>query len=157
MRASVLHHLKTNSPLESAKKVRPTENGGKDKSLFFSLNLTALIDAFCILVIFLLSNMNGQIQQLDLGKDLVLPAAAQTEELTAGLTVRIEKDELFVDDKKITEAQIAKALLDAKKPELVNLIIQADRASDYEKIGMVLRAGGQAGYEKYIFAVLPGT
>lgn len=157
MNASILQKQKMTSPLEAMKRIQATGGSGSEKSLFFSLNLTTLIDAFCILVIFLLSNMNGQIQNLQMGKDMVLPAAVKTETLDQGLMVRIEKNELFVDDKKINKEDIAKALLDAKKPENSSIIIQADRRSDYEKIGMVLRAGGQAGYEKYIFAVLPGT
>lgn len=157
MKASILQKQKMRSPLESLKRIQATGSSGKEKSLFFSLNLTTLIDAFCILVIFLLSNMNGQIQNLQMGKDLVLPAALKTEALEQGLTVRIEKNEVFVDDKKINKEDMARVLLDAKKPDNSSLIIQADRRSDYENIGMILRAGGQAGYEKYVFAVLPGT
>jgi biopolymer transport protein ExbD len=156
MKASVLQNQKMHSPLESMKRIQATGGSGKDKGLFFSLNLTTLIDAFCILVIFLLSNMNGQIQNLQM-KDMVLPAAVKTEALDQGLIVRIEKNDVFLEDQKIKTEDIAKALLDAKKPDNTSLIIQADRRSDYEKIGMILRAGGQAGYEKYVFAVLPGT
>jgi biopolymer transport protein ExbD len=157
MKASILQKQKSRSPLEAMKRIQATGAGGREKSLFFSLNLTTLIDAFCILVIFLLSNMNGQIQNLQAGKDLVLPAALKTEALQSGLVIRIEKNEMFLEDKKISKDEIAKVLLAAKTPENSSLIIQADRRSDYENIGMVLRAGGQAGYEKYVFAVLPGT
>jgi len=157
MKASVLKNLHQASPLQSMKRVQAGGGPKKEKSLFFSLNLTTLIDAFCILVIFLLSNMNGRVQNLKDSQHLVLPAAVKTEALDQGLVVRIEQNSFFVDDKKIEQADLAKAILVAKKTDNNSLIIQADRKSDYENIGMVLRAGGQAGYEKYVFAVLPGT
>lgn len=155
MKASVLEKQKSKSPIKALLK-KDTAVGAKEKSLNFSLNLTALIDAFCILVIFLLSNMNGQLKNLDLGKNITLPAAAKTEALHDGLVVRIEKNRFVVNDKTVSKEKIAQALLDAKTKDVSSLVIQADRQSDYENIGMVLRAGGQAGYEKYVFAVLPG-
>jgi biopolymer transport protein ExbD len=101
--------------------------------------------------------MNGQMQKLEAGEKLILPAALQSEVLEDGVLVRIENDELFLENKKISQDNLAKAILAAKKPANASIIIQADRRSDYEKIGMVLRAGGQAGFEKYVFAVTPGT
>lgn len=157
MKASVLKNLHQASPLESLKRVKAGGGGKKEKSLFFSLNLTTLIDAFCILVIFLLSNMNGRVQNLKDSQKIILPMAVHSEALDQGLIVRVEQDSIFVDDKKIPQADLAKAILLAKKTDNASLIIQADRNSDYENIGLILRAGGQAGYEKYVFAVLPGT
>ena len=157
MKPSILRKLKRQSPLGSLKRIHGDGTQGKEKSLFFSLNLTTLIDAFCILVIFLLSNMNGRLQNLQISEKMVLPAALKTEALDQGLVVRIEDNNVFLEDKKIAKDDIAKAILLAKKSNNMAIIIQADRKSDYENIGMVLRAGGQAGYEKYVFAVLPGT
>lgn len=157
MKASILRNLRSESPLESLRRTKGSGNNKKEKSLLFSLNLTTLIDAFCILVIFLLSNMNGRVQNLKDSQKIILPAAVQTEALQQGLVVRIEQGDIFVDDKKIPQADLAKAILVAKKTDTNSLIIQADRQADYENIGLVLRAGGQAGYEKYVFAVLPGT
>ncbi|MBC7465511.1 MAG: biopolymer transporter ExbD [Bdellovibrio sp.] len=157
MKASVLKNLHHHSPLDAMRRVQAGGGGKKEKSLFFALNLTTLIDAFCILVIFLLSNMNGRVQNLKESEKLVLPTAMRSEALTEGVVVRIERNSIFVDDKKIVQADLAKAILASKTKDNVALIIQADRKSDYENIGLVLRAGGQAGYEKYVFAVLPGT
>jgi biopolymer transport protein ExbD len=145
------------SPLKSLKRIQPGVTSEKGKTLFFALNLTTLIDAFCILVIFLLSNMNGQLKNLEISKSLVLPSAAKTASLDDGIVVRIEQNNIFMNNQIVTKEQIAEALLKAKKMETASLVIQADRNSDYENIGLVLRAGGQAGYEKYVFAVLPGT
>lgn len=157
MKASILRQLKQATPLKSMKRVHGDGHSGKEKSLFFSLNLTTLIDAFCILVIFLLSNMNGRIQNIQENQKIVLPVALKTEALEAGLVVRIEQDKFFLDDKSITKNDLAKAVLNAKKSDTTAMIIQADRNANYENIALVLRAGGQAGYEKYIFAVMPGS
>ncbi len=138
------------------KQVRGVSGPGKEKSLFFSLNLTTLIDAFCILVIFLLSNMNGRVQNIQENQKIVLPVAIANNVLDQGLVVRIEEGGFFVDDKVTTAGDLAKALLEAKKSATSSLIIQADRNSNYENIALVLRAGGLAGYEKYVFAVMPG-
>ena len=98
MKASVLKNLHQASPLQSMKRVQAGGGPKKEKSLFFSLNLTTLIDAFCILVIFLLSNMNGRVQNLKDSQHLVLPAAVKTEALDQGLVVRIEQNSFFVDE-----------------------------------------------------------
>ena len=157
MKASILKKLGSNTPLKSLKRLHATGGGGKEKSLFFSLNLTTLIDAFCILVIFLLSNMNGRVQNIQENQKIMLPVALKTEALDQGLVVRIEQGQFYLEDKVITKPDLAKAIFAAKKTNVSSLIIQADRGSDYENIALVLRAGGQAGYEKYIFAVMPGT
>lgn len=157
MNASILERQKFKGPLESMKRIQAGQAQAKGKGLFFELNLTTLIDAFCILVIFLLSNMDGQLKNLTLSENMTLPSALQTETLQEGVVVRIENNDLFLDDKKINKEDLAREILKAKKSDKANIIIQADRRSDYENIGLVLRAGGQAGYEKYVFAVTPGT
>ncbi len=156
MRPSILRNLKHSSPLKSMKQVRGGGATGKEKSLFFSLNLTTLIDAFCILVIFLLSNMNGRVQNLQENQKIVLPVAVASDVLDQGLVIRIEGNGFFVDDKATSDTDLAQALLEAKKSVIQSLIIQADRNVNYENIARVLRAGGQAGFEKYVFAVMPG-
>lgn len=157
MKLGILSTQMQKSPLLLQKRVHSVGGGGKSKSLLFSMNLTTLIDAFCILVIFLLSNMNGQLQNIQVGKNTTLPTATLTEIMSAGVVVRMEANEIYIDDKKISVDKIVQSLIDHKTEEKSALIIQADKNSDYDKISLLLRAGGQAGYEKYAFAVLPGT
>lgn len=156
MQASILRKQKQQSPILSLKKINPVQAGSNKKSLFFSLNLTTLIDAFCILVIFLLSNMNGRVQNLKHDK-LTLPTANHSESLSEGLVVRIEGREIFIDDKNIAKNSVVETLIKAFEKEKRPLVIQADKKSKYESIAFIMRAGGQAGFEKYVFAVLPGT
>lgn len=156
MQASILRKQKQHSPILSLKRINPEQASGNKKSLFFSLNLTTLIDAFCILVIFLLSNMNGRVQNLQTDK-MTLPTAAQTDTLSEGLVVRLEKDTIFIDDQAIPAKNVADTLIKSYQKEKRPLVIQADKKSNYESIAFIMRAGGQAGFEKYVFAVLPGT
>jgi len=159
MKQSILRNQAARSPLMQQKRVQSAGENGKKKNLIFSLNLTTLIDAFCILVIFLLSNMNGQLQNIQIGKDMVLPISHQNDLLDQGLVVRLEKDGFSVDEKKLTTSeQLAQALIDAKTKNTAHksIIIQADRQSDFSAVSVILRAAGLAGFEKYMFAVLPG-
>ena len=155
MNASFLKNHQARSPLLQQKQLRSLGKKSAGKSLLFSMNLTTLIDAFCILVIFLLSNMNGQLQNIQVGKNIVLPGAYGTEILKTGVVVRWDQESLYVDDQKTSAEGLTKALLEHKSSEKNSLIIQADKDSDYEKISLLLRAGAQAGYETYAFAVLP--
>ncbi|OYZ23089.1 MAG: hypothetical protein B7Y39_06260 [Bdellovibrio sp. 28-41-41] len=157
MKQGILATQIKNSPLLIQKRVRAAGVKSKGKSLLFAMNLTTLIDAFCILVIFLLSNMNGQLQNLTVGKNTTLPTATLTEIMNAGVVVRMEGNDILVDDKATTAETIVKVLIDSKTEEKNSLIIQADKEVDYDKISLILRAGGVAGYEKYAFAVLPGS
>ena len=156
MRQSILKSQIMNSPILQQKRIQSSGAAVKSKNLLFSMNLTTLIDAFCILVIFLLSNMNGQLQNIQIGKNISLPTANQSDVLNTGIVVRLENDALYIDDKQISLADMPKRLIELKSEEKKSLIIQADRNSDFEKISLLLRAGGQAGFEKYAFAVLPG-
>ncbi len=139
--------------------------GSKKKDLGFSINLTTLIDAFCILVIFLLANMNGQAENIDVSKNITLPMATHSELLSMGTILKIEDGQIFIDNKPVTKDGLVQALVDKRK-ELANesdekkrdsLIIQADRQADFDLIGDLLRAGGQTGFTNYMFAVLPGS
>lgn len=157
MAQSILLNLRQKGPLQARQGLRGHQGNSKGKTLFFSLNLTTLIDAFCILVIFLLSNVTSQIEQVQIGKGLSLPVAVQADMLSQGTMVRIESNGLYVNNIKTSESQLLKALIDDKAKNKKALIIQADKSADFERISLLLRAGGQAGFEKYLFAVLPGA
>lgn len=153
---SVLQRQMFKSPILAQGLIKPSSSDQKSKNLYFSMNLTTLIDAFCILVIFLLSNMNGQLQNVNIAKDIKLPIAEKTEILNTGITLRIEKDSLYLDETKISMEELTNKLIQLKNKGPKSLIIQADKDSDFEQLSYALRAGSQAGYEKYAFAVLPG-
>ncbi|MFN8945341.1 MAG: ExbD/TolR family protein [Pseudobdellovibrionaceae bacterium] len=170
MSQSVLETHRTRGVLAQMSPLAQKSQSKKSNDLGFSLNLTTLIDAFCILVIFLLSNMNGQTQAVDVSDQIKLPTAMQNEIIESGLVIKIQSDGIYIDEVKFPLAQVPAHLsslksgnVDSKKATLDDgkkydsLIIQADKNSNFEIIGDVLRAAGQAGFSKYVFAVWPQT
>jgi biopolymer transport protein ExbD len=134
----------------------------KKPNMVFSLNLTALIDAFSILVIFLLSNYSGDAQNVNLSNKITLPTATQSQILNMGTVVKIEDNRFFIDDKEVKYENLLAKLIEAKtskKSETEDvqnsLIIQADRQLDFSTLSPVIRAGGSAGFNQYKFAVMP--
>ena len=171
MGQSVLQSQKSQGILSQMSPLAQKNQRRKSSELGFSLNLTTLIDAFCILVIFLLMNMNGQTQQVDVAQKISLPEATQNEIMENGLMVKVQPDGIYIDQVKLRPDQIpahliklkSKSNLDSKtvsvedEKKYDSLIIQADKGADFEIIGDILRAAGQAGFSKYVFAVWPKT
>lgn len=164
MAQSILGNLKPlGSLIEAQAAMNPKKPRAKNNALAFSLNLTALIDAFAILVIFLLSNYSGDAQNLDFSAQTQLPKASYSEVINMGTVVKIESTGYSVDDKKVNLEQIVQALIDARKNKKdqteeiqKSLIIIADKRMDFNLLSPVIRAAGQAGFESYKFAVMPG-
>ena len=167
MVTSPLETHQMNSTLKRMSVLGPSQGGASSsrsgkKTLEFSINLTTLIDAFCILVIFLLANMNTSSETIDVSQKVALPTATMSEILDMGTVVKIEDGQFIVNELQVSRDQLVQALSNIRKQETsekkkTSIIIQADRQTDFDLIGDILRAGGQLGFTKYSFAVLPGT
>lgn len=150
-------------PMANQGIVRAKANSAiKKQNLVFSLNLVALIDAFSILVIFLLSNYSGDAHNVNVSNKITLPRATQAEIMTMGTVVKIEGNKYFVDDKQIRFDDLVTQLIEARKSKEKDsddvknsLIIQADRQLDFDVLSPVIKAGGSAGFNQYKFATLP--
>lgn len=127
------------------------------------LLLTALIDAFSILVIFLLMSFSSAGDLIVVGKGIELPKATQGEQLDRQPVVKVEEGKLFVEDKEVTEANLVQALLDLRKKfhetrpneEFPGIItIQGDRRLRYEQLNSIVLASSQAGFSDIKFAVI---
>jgi biopolymer transport protein ExbD len=132
----------------------------RSNTLVFSLNLTALIDAFAILVIFLLSNMSSSLQQVDTANKIALPIAKSVESLAEmGLVIRIDSDGYEIDSRRVNSVALVSELVAARKlhGEKMPLVIQADRKQSYVAISNVIKAAASAGFDKYLLAVVPKT
>lgn len=62
------------------------------------LSLTAMVDMFTVLVIFLLQNFSGEQQMLQLHKDIELPKAKTIKELKPAFVVTVGKTEVLIDE-----------------------------------------------------------
>lgn len=145
------------STIAGQSRLRP--NGGRARrTMIAGLMLTSLVDAFSILVIFLIMNHSTNQEVLNLGDKIQLPQARESQFIQEGVVVRVEGGRYFVDDKPVALSALAANLkshndgADAAKKE--GLIIVADRQLDYADLSPVILAGSNAGFTKYKFAVV---
>ena len=127
------------------------------------LLLTALIDAFSILVIFLLMSFSSTGEILFIGKDTELPKAARTEVLERNPVVKLEAGTMFLEDREVTSETLIPGLLQLRKqfaemrpgeeyPGV--LTVQADRRTKYEALNQIVLAASAAGFGDIRFAVI---
>ena len=151
------------SVLGSGRVLNP-QNSVKRKPLFEGLMLTSLVDAFSILVIFLLLNFSNSENFLVLSKDMLLPAAKQWTELEKSTVIKIENHRIFVGEEEVNSSQLMGHLVNLKRsltklstdlglPE-PQMIIQADRSTLLKEINFVLSHLAQTGFSEINFAVL---
>lgn len=127
------------------------------KSILASLTLTSLIDAFSILVIYLLTNASNTQIPFDMRDGMQMPQAKLSESLSYGSVIRVMNGEYFVDQKKIAIAELPIKLRELKeKNPTETIIIQADRKLPFSEMNPIILAAAQAGVEKFQFAVLAG-
>lgn len=137
--------------------IRP--NGGRHRRMMVAgLMLTSLVDAFSILVIFLIMSTGSSQDVVNIGEKVVLPQANESQFISQGVVVRVENGRFLIDDKPVALGQLVATLKsfndgeDAAKKE--GLVIVADRNLDYADLSPVILAGSQAGFTKYKFAVI---
>lgn len=158
MKRSLLYNHST-SLLENQSVLKPKASRS-GKILAATLVLTSLVDAFSILVIYLMVNTTSGLN-VDLADGIQLPQALQTEMIDAGLLVQITSKGILVENQEVdlenlsallqqTQAQ----LKEQDDPRASKLILQADKESDFDRINPVLLAGTQNGFETIVFAVL---
>ena len=133
------------------------------KNIYSDLLLTALIDAFSILVIFLLMSFSANGEIIYMSKDMELPKAGQSERLERTTVVKLESDKIFIEDKEVPKENLVAALMDVRKQYKEThpdeefpavLTIQADRRIQYKDINNIVLATGNAGFSDIKFAVI---
>lgn len=154
--AQPLNRTQLGSALGSTSRLNPKGSRFR-RTIVASLMLTSLVDAFSILVIFLILNNASSSDVVNMGK-IQLPTATESQFIQNGLVVRLENGQILVDEKPtqvgdlITQFKAFNQGADAMKKE--GLIIVADRNMDFEGLSPVILAGSQAGYTKFKFAVI---
>jgi biopolymer transport protein ExbD len=159
---SILSHSGLQSVIASESYLKP-KNGKHKRTLALDLLLTALIDAFSILVIFLLMSFSSSGDILFIAKGQELPKAGLADILERNPVVKIEADKMYLEDKEIDSGTIVPALLELRKQfqathpgvEYAGIVtIQADRRLKYEVLNQVVLAASHAGYSDVRFAVM---
>lgn len=133
------------------------------RNIAADLLLTALIDAFSILVIFLLMNFSSTGEILMIGKNQELPKAHLADILERNPVIKVDNEQIFVEDKLVDAKSITAELLELRKkyqeihpneafPGIAT--IQADRRVKYDLLNQIILGMNQAGYSDIKFAVV---
>ncbi|MBS1969871.1 MAG: biopolymer transporter ExbD [Bdellovibrionales bacterium] len=128
------------------------------KELGLALPLTSLIDAFCIIVIYLLIGTQTTGVESKIPGQMSLPTAEHSQALEKEIaTLKIEKGNYFLNEKPVPRTSLGTKLAELKKStkEAMELLVQADTNMEYADLDPLLRAGSEAGIEKLRFAVIP--
>lgn len=160
---SVLTNTAFGSELQAQSVLKPDSRRGK-RSLFADLLLTALIDAFSILVIFLLMNFSSTGEILFISKGVELPKATAIEMLERNTVVRFDQGKFYIENKELeNQDSLIQELLDTRK-EWVNthpneefkgiITIQADKKTKYDSLNSIVLAMAHSGFSEIRFAVL---
>ncbi len=161
LNTGVLHTSACESIIGSLSVINP-ESERHSRNIVADLLLTALIDAFSILVIFLLMSFSSTGEVLFLGKT-ELPKSAQSLVLERFPVVRVEEGKLYLEDKEIAGDQLTGSLLDLRKQYAEGhpgeeypgiLTVQADRRTKFELLNSIVVAAGQAGFSDLKFATV---
>ena len=133
----------------------------KKKKVLATLMLTSLIDAFSILVVYLLMFFSDTGEMAYLSSDIDLPKANVIERLDRRSIVQIKKDGYFVEDRKLSAKELVPYLIRLKKrlsrsssDEGEAITVQADKSVRYKQLSKVVQALGHVGFSHIQFAVL---
>lgn len=134
------------------------------RNLFADLLLTALIDAFSILVIFLLMNFSSTGEILYISRDMELPKASQYDQIERNTVIKFEGGKYFIEDKELASSEALVAELVNHRQEWQKahpneefkgvITIQADKRAKYESLNSIVLAMANTGYSDIRFAVL---
>lgn len=139
------------------------KHGKWKRGIVADLLLTALIDAFSILVIFLLMSFSSAGDILLVGKGQELPRASLASSLERNPVVKLEDGKIFLETQEVTQDTLVGALLGLRKQFAEShpgeeypgvLMIQGDRRLKYEQLNQIILAASHAGFSDIRFAVL---
>lgn len=157
--------LKQDDRISPLKQMQLLKNGGTpaggkvQKDLAPVLSLTSLIDAFSIIVIYLLIGTQSGGMETEIPSKMNLPMAAKGGLVTEKTSiVRIEKGEFYIDDQKVSAKDLGQYLYRLKEQNgngELPLLVQGDRDMNYAQLDPLLKAGSEAGIQKLKFAVVP--
>lgn len=161
MQQSALEIKSHVSPLEQAQLLKKGchKRGHRKPELHLALPLTSLIDAFSIIVIYLLIGTQSGGTEMSMPAHIALPTSQSNASIDhESTTVRIEKGQYFINDTLVAKAALGSKLAELKKTmteENTEILIQADQKMDFADLDPLIRAGSEAGIQKLKFAVLP--
>lgn len=146
------------SPLASQSMLRPTGKRGQ-RNVTATLMLTSLVDAFSILVIFLMMNSATEQSDFQVDKAITLPKAEQSVATYKTAVVKFVKNQMYVNDKAIGRDQLAGVLSKVREEMKAagqtgdSLVIIADKEIEFSSLNPIIVAGSRVGFNEFKFAV----
>lgn len=147
------------SPMKEAFLLEPGTKKVK-KSGVASMMLTSLVDAFTIIVIYLIVNSSAN-EQLDVKEGIQLPKASHSQVIDQSPTIIYKNNQFFIDDQVVPEKNLRQALESLKNKNLgffkndqSAIVVQADESIDFEQLQPLVVASSYAGIKQVKFAVL---
>lgn len=165
MSQSILEQTSLRSPIQESSAIKP-KGGRKVTDMVPPLMLTPLIDAFSLLVIYLLLSYTSSGEFMMMSKDMHLPVIGLAEHLERQIIIKFESGTYFVEDQQVTKDQLFPTLLKMREdfrnkyPEIESynqVIIQADKKEKFLDLNHIIHATAQAGFEEIKFAVIRGS
>ena len=147
------------SPLASQSTIRPQRRKG-GRSTSATLMLTSLVDAFSILVIFLMMNSAAENSDFQNDKNVVLPKASEAQATMKTAVVKFSDGKIYINDKITTSQNLGGALTELRKnlkdsgnTTADSLVIIADQDLDFGTLNPIIVAGSRVGFSEFKFAV----
>jgi biopolymer transport protein ExbD len=109
----------------------------KKRGVTATLSLTAMVDLFTVLVIFLLQNYSSTGEIIFIPKEVVLPKANRVNELKPSVVVTISSKEVLIDRTKVATFEEVQANTDWVIPNLrdqVKIILEKAKADQDAKL-----------------------
>jgi biopolymer transport protein ExbD len=104
--------------------------GNKTRSVVAILSLTAMVDMFTVLTVFLLQNYKSTGEVLFIPKEVQLPSAGETKELTPAHVVTISNQFVFLDQEIVLDFKDVKNQKDWMVRPLYQKLIDAIQKSE---------------------------
>jgi biopolymer transport protein ExbD len=115
-----------------------TIRSGKRAIVAF-LSLTAMVDMFTVIVVFLLQNYNSTGEVIEISDQVKLPKASQVKELLPAHVVVVSRDSIILDKDVVGVFQQIKEQQDWKIVALFDKITEKFKESEAKKLALTAR------------------
>lgn len=157
---SILKHTEVQSVINQTSLLNSQGQSRGRKKLDSAVLLTSLIDAFSILVIYLLINFNDG-EALIVDPNIHLPNAVQASLATRHTVIKLVKGEIFLENVKVKSGKLTSFLVQVQrklskidKKSDHSIVIQSDKSELYKSINTIVLASNHAGFSNIKFAVI---
>jgi len=156
-----LKEAQAQSAIDGLATVRPKNQNPSLAQVTAPLMLTSLVDAFAVIVIYLLVSTYQGKKEIEVEGKIKLPVAEKAQMIEPGVSVSVVENKYLYEGKDYSLGQLL-TLLREKNTELTEsadprkgrIIIQADKNSDFKYISPVLSVASQTGFDDIHFATV---